>query len=162
MTPRPTRVSVAACASLVLLAAAPAAATLTKVTTGDIVTIPAWYGNGSWGDYGDDGYLDLFVGSDFRSTTNSLYHSNRDGAFTLIDPTAILRIPSEQHGAAWADYDNDGHLDLVATGDGRRTAEAQTLALPPLSRAASNCHRSRDRARSPLVLTMLRLLFLGS
>ena len=30
-------------------------ALLTKITTGDIVTTPAWYWNGAWGDYDDDG-----------------------------------------------------------------------------------------------------------
>ena len=38
-----------------VLAAVPAAATFTRVTTGDLVTVPAWYWNGAWGDYDDDG-----------------------------------------------------------------------------------------------------------
>jgi hypothetical protein len=100
----------------VVLAAVPAAATFTKITTGDIVTRPALYWNGAWGDYDDDGYLDLFVGSSSASTTNFLYHNNRDGTFTLIDAVAMPKSPSNQHGAAWGDYENDGHLDLITTG----------------------------------------------
>jgi hypothetical protein len=42
----------------------------TKITTGDIVTTPALFWNGSWGDYDDDGYLDLFVGATIASTRN--------------------------------------------------------------------------------------------
>lgn len=89
--------------------------TFTKITTGDIVTTRAWYWNGAWGDYDDDGYLDLFVGSTFPSNTNFLYHNNRDGTFTLIEAAKMPKIPSNQHGAAWGDYDNDGHLDLIVT-----------------------------------------------
>jgi len=116
MISKAARLSGAACATLAALAASPAAATFTKVTTGDIVTIPAWYWNGCWGDYDNDGWLDLFVGSDDRSTTNYLYHNNHDGTFTLIDQAAMPKEPSKQHGCAWGDYDNDGHLDLIVTG----------------------------------------------
>jgi hypothetical protein len=87
----------------------------TKITSGDIVTTPAWYWNGSWGDYDDDGYLDLFVGATHVTETNFLYHNNRDGTFTLVDAADMPKSPSNQHGAAWGDYDNDGHLDLIVT-----------------------------------------------
>src|SRR5262245_55373915 len=88
---------------------------LSKVTTGDIVTIPANYWNGAWGDYDDDGYLDLFVGASAASDANFLYHNNRDGTFTRVDAASMPKVPSNQHGAAWGDYDNDGHLDLIVT-----------------------------------------------
>lgn len=85
-------------------------------TTGDIVTIPASYQNAAWGDYDDDGYLDLFVGASLTSTRDYLYHNNRDGTFTLIDDAAMPKIESNQHGAAWGDYDNDGFIDLFISG----------------------------------------------
>jgi len=90
-------------------------ATFTRVTSGDLVTTRSWYWNGSWGDYDDDGWLDLFVGSQIPSTRNFLYHNDRDGTFTLVDAGDLPRVPSNQHGSAWGDYDNDGHLDLVVT-----------------------------------------------
>ena len=91
-----------------------AGATFTKVTSGDIVTTPAWYWGGSWGDYDDDGWQDLFVGSS-ASNRNFLYHNDRDGTFTRIGDAAIPKSPSNQHGSVWGDYDNDGDLDLFVT-----------------------------------------------
>jgi hypothetical protein len=93
----------------------PTGATFTRVTSGDIVSIPALYWNATWGDYDDDGYLDLFVGSSYASNTNFLYHNDRDGRFTLVDAAQIPKSPSNQHGSAWADYDNDGFLDLFVS-----------------------------------------------
>lgn len=90
-------------------------ALFTKVTSGEIVTTEGLFWNGSWGDYDDDGWLDLFVGSEYSSERNYLFHNDRDGTFSLIDDAAMPKIPSNQHGSAWGDYDNDGHLDLIVT-----------------------------------------------
>ncbi len=92
-----------------------AGAAFTRITSGDLVTIPALYWNGTWGDYDDDGYLDLFVGSSYASARNFLYHNERDGTFTLVDAAQKPKSPSNQHGAAWADHDEDGDLDLIVT-----------------------------------------------
>ena len=90
-------------------------APFTRITTGELVTLPALYWNGAWGDYDNDGFLDLFVGATYPSTRNYLYHNKHDGTFELIDDAAMPKIPSNQHGAAWGDYDNDGNLDLIVT-----------------------------------------------
>ncbi|PYJ79835.1 MAG: hypothetical protein DME22_24875 [Verrucomicrobia bacterium] len=89
--------------------------TFTKITTGSIVTDKNDYWNGSWADYDNDGYLDLFVGTWFNSKTNYLYHNNGDRTFTRVPPANIPKIPSNQHGASWGDFDNDGYLDLIVT-----------------------------------------------
>src|SRR6266446_3010151 len=84
-------------------------ATFTKITTGSIVTDLNDYWNSSWADYDNDGYIDLFAGTWYGSKTNYLYHNNGDGTFTRVPPANIPKIPSNQHGSSWGDYDNDGY-----------------------------------------------------
>jgi hypothetical protein len=90
-------------------------ACFTKVTSGEIVTTKGLYWNGSWGDYDNDDWLDLFVGSAYESERNYLFHNDHDGRFTLVDDAAMPKSSSNQHGSAWGDYDNDGYLDLIVT-----------------------------------------------
>ena len=73
---------------------------------------------GGWGslfaDYDNDGYLDLYItrGGWSGAAENSLYHNNGDGTFTDVTHTAGVADPQSSFCAAWADYDNDGYLDL--------------------------------------------------
>ncbi|PCJ94030.1 MAG: hypothetical protein COA50_12780 [Flavobacteriaceae bacterium] len=85
--------------------------TFTKITTGEIVTDLAGSVAATWGDYDNDGYLDLFVANNFGSN-NFLYHNNGNATFTKITSGAIVEEGTYCHSAAWADYDNDGYLDL--------------------------------------------------
>ncbi len=68
----------------------------------------------AWGDYDNDGDLDLLAaGSTISSTISSLYRNDGGGVFT----DSIAGFPAVQYGAvAWGDYDNDGDLDLVLAG----------------------------------------------
>lgn len=75
----------------------------------------------AWGDFDNDGYLDLYVvnsGSDPAGKgPNYLYRNNRDGTFTDVASSAGVEVlvASRGRGAAWGDYDNDGFLDLFVT-----------------------------------------------
>ncbi len=74
-----------------------------------------------WGDYNSDGWLDLFVTNGYTgSIENTLYSSDGDKTFTSV--TGIDLVSSANAtgiaGFAWADYDNDGDLDLFTASSG--------------------------------------------
>ncbi|MXY99474.1 tetratricopeptide repeat protein, partial [Candidatus Poribacteria bacterium] len=78
---------------------------------------------GGWGslfaDYDNDGYPDLYItrGGWSGAAENTLYHNNGDGTFTDVTHAADVADPQSSFCAAWADYDNDGYIDLyIANG----------------------------------------------
>jgi len=90
-------------------------------TNGDILPYPLVDGGVgiqsgaiAWGDYDNDGDLDLaVVGSLDSAPVTTICRNNGDGTFTPVDAglTPILG-----NSVAWGDYDNDGDLDLVVAG----------------------------------------------
>ncbi len=82
-------------------------ATLLKDTLGS--------GGGSWGDYDNDGDLDLYVAA-FRGT-NHLYQNKGSGDFDQFTIDPVEAIDLGFMGSAWGDFDNDGDLDLFVTSD---------------------------------------------
>ncbi|MFT6148300.1 MAG: putative repeat protein (TIGR01451 family) [Saprospiraceae bacterium] len=87
--------------------------TFTKITTGDIVTDGGHSHGSSWGDVDNDGFLDLLVTND-QNSVNYLYLNNGDGTFNKIDHRLSLFTTGggNSFGSAFADFDNDGDLDL--------------------------------------------------
>jgi len=88
------------------------------------ITTPQRGTSASWGDYDNDGYLDLYVtnhkpidGSGTGSQ-DRLFHNNGDGTFT--DVSYLLGLENlNGYGfiAVWTDYDNDGDLDIILIND---------------------------------------------
>lgn len=90
--------------------------------------LPEDTGSGAaWGDYDNDGYPDLYVVDVAGPLTqtrqqlarspggNRLYHNNGNGSFTDVTRKAGVAFKGIGMAAAWADYDNDGKLDLLVT-----------------------------------------------
>ncbi len=71
----------------------------------------------SWGDYDNDGDLDLVVtnGDNLNFKSNFFYTNNGNGTFTKNTSTALTTDQDVFAGSGWADYDNDGDLDLFVT-----------------------------------------------
>lgn len=71
-------------------------------------------------DFNNDGWLDIFV---MRGAWTgvpqrpSLLRNERDGTFKDVTREAGLLAPIDSQVAAWADYDNDGWLDVFIGGE---------------------------------------------
>lgn len=66
-------------------------------------------------DYNNDGYLDIFItrGAWLQLPIRpSLLRNNGDGTFTDVTKEAGVQEAVNSNSAAWADYDNDGYVDL--------------------------------------------------
>ncbi|MFK7948604.1 MAG: FG-GAP-like repeat-containing protein [Saprospiraceae bacterium] len=87
--------------------------TFTKVTdqSNPIVTDLGPSTSGVWGDYDNDGDIDLFVSNNI-GFGNFLYRNEGNGTFVSIQNDPIVNYEGYSHGSAWADYDNDGFLDM--------------------------------------------------
>jgi hypothetical protein len=93
----------------------------------DDVTVAAGLGepiatqSAAWGDYDNDGLLDLYVAGEYhdRNATawnyGRLYHNRGDGRFENVAATAGVLNAGWAKGIAWGDYDDDGHLDLYVS-----------------------------------------------
>ncbi|MCI0493840.1 FG-GAP-like repeat-containing protein [candidate division KSB1 bacterium] len=67
-----------------------------------------------FGDYDNDGDLDLYVGND--GSPNRLFCNNADGTFSDVTDQAGVAEPIGTQGVVFADFDNDGYLDIYAAG----------------------------------------------
>ncbi|ETR68636.1 MAG: hypothetical protein OMM_10318, partial [Candidatus Magnetoglobus multicellularis str. Araruama] len=70
-------------------------------------------GDCAWGDYDQDGDLDLFLCGSTGSSNIARIYRNDQGNFTDIGASLTGLTPGK---ASWGDYDNDGDLDLIVTG----------------------------------------------
>lgn len=83
----------------------------TKITN-IVIALDGKASDGStWGDFDNDGFIDLFV-ANWWGQPNLLYKNNGDGNFTFMNslPPSIGTTYSET--GSWGDYNLDGWLDL--------------------------------------------------
>jgi hypothetical protein len=82
-------------------------------------------GSADWADWDDDGDLDLMLSGHDGTSRRVLFYEN-DGAGGLASPATKGLYGVNLSDAAFGDFDADGDLDLICTGD-------RTGAPPPAS-----------------------------
>lgn len=67
--------------------------------------------NLAWGDYNNDGYLDLLVRG---PSTNRLFRNDGPPSWSFTEVTDDTGINTTRGYCQWADYDGDGYLDFYS------------------------------------------------
>ena len=76
---------------------------------------------GAWGDYDNDGDLDLYVGNETSRALvapNQLFRNNGDGTFTDVAASAGVMNHSFAKAVIWGDYNGDRLMDLYVSNSG--------------------------------------------
>lgn len=117
--------------------------TFTDVTARTGIAVPGWSTSAGFFDYDNDGRLDLFIdryvqwsfetarscGDEingrhychplvYQGTSSVLLHNNGDGTFTDVSArSGIAKHIGRGLGVAFADYDDDGWMDIYVAND---------------------------------------------
>lgn len=87
-----------------------------RETASPIVADTVWSDFAAWADYDRDGRLDLLVSAGFSTPlVKSLFHNDGVAGFSKAVSAPLTTDGDLSHGIGWADYDNDGDLDVFVT-----------------------------------------------
>ena len=84
----------------------------TKATVGSFVNDGGASRSVNFIDYDNDGDLDLYVSNGKRFGQVSFLYRNDGGSFTRLFGTTPFNDSLPFDGSSWADFDNDGNLDM--------------------------------------------------
>jgi hypothetical protein len=86
----------------------------TKITTGPLVTALMKADGSSWGDFNNDGNVDVCVAT-WYNQIDFLFQNNGSGNFSFLNTNPISSNAGYSETCTWGDYNNDGLLDLYVT-----------------------------------------------
>jgi len=84
---------------------------------GPVVISGGYCETASWGDYDNDGLVDLYVTNSAGLNKNLLYHNDSSNAFTKITTSDMVNDIFDSRCVNWTDMDSDGDLDLFVTNE---------------------------------------------
>lgn len=90
--------------------------TFTQITTGDMVNDTYASRSVNWTDIDNDGDPDLFVTNEVGEDEN-IYRNDGAGVFIKITTGDLLNNGGNTMSSSWADYDNDGDMDVFLAND---------------------------------------------
>jgi len=84
--------------------------TFTLMTSEQVGSVCAFKtnGGGSWADYDDDGWVDLYSANTYNNGPSRLHHNQGGGRFEAV----LNQATKSAFNGDWGDYDNDGRVDL--------------------------------------------------
>lgn len=71
----------------------------------------------AWGDYDNDGFVDVYITNSDTDKRNMLYRNNGGNSFERITTGAWVTETDLSRCVNWVDYDNDGDSDLFVTNE---------------------------------------------
>ncbi len=88
-----------------------------QLTTGQPVNDQGYSETASWGDYDNDGLVDLYVTNSAGNLRNFLYRNLGNGTFQKITSGVMVTDQQVSRCVNWTDLDNDNDLDLFITNE---------------------------------------------
>jgi len=86
----------------------------TKIITGPVATALMKADGSSWGDFDNDGNVDLCVAT-WWNQIDFLFQNNGGGNFSFLNTNPISSVAAYSETCTWGDYNNDGLIDLYVT-----------------------------------------------
>jgi len=89
--------------------------TYTDVSVASGLNSPIQTWSSAWGDYDNDGFMDVMVGA--SNGSNEFMHNNGDGTFTNITAgSGFDTFTNTSHEYIAKDFNNDGFIDVYGSG----------------------------------------------